>query len=129
MTTPRTRRTPPPALAPAAPQPRLRVQVKHGIAIGPGKADLLAAIGEHGSLAQAGRSLGMSYQRAWTLVQALNRDFDPPLVELQRGGAAGGGAVLTANGLAVLRLYRRMEAAATRAVLRHLPALQARMKP
>jgi molybdate transport system regulatory protein len=102
---------------------RFRVQVKHAVAIGPGKADVLQGIAETGSIAEAGRRMGMSYQRAWSLVQAMNRDFVAPLVDKQRGGSAGGGARLTPTGEQVLALYRAIEADAARAVARRLPQL------
>lgn len=57
------------------------------IAIGPGKADLLSAIAETGSIAAAGRRLDMSYRRAWLLVETMNRCFRAPLVEAAKGGA------------------------------------------
>ncbi len=104
---------------------RFRVQLKHAVAIGPGKADVLQGIAETGSIAEAGRRMGMSYQRVWSLVQAMNRDFVAPLVEKQRGGSAGGGARLTPTGEQVLALYRRIEADAERAVARRLPQLVA----
>jgi len=104
---------------------RFRVQLKHAVAIGPGKADVLAGIAQTGSIAQAGRRLGMSYQRTWLLVAAMNRDFVEPLVVTQRGGAGGGGARLTRTGERVLALYRAIEADAQRAVARRLPELAA----
>lgn len=104
---------------------RFRIQLKHAVAIGPGKADVLQLIAETGSLAEAARRLGMSYQTVWSLVAAMNRDFVEPLVLKQRGGAAGGGAVLTSAGEQVLRLYRRIELDAQRAVARRLPELAA----
>ena len=76
---------------------------------GPGKADVLAAIRETGSLAAAGRSLGMSYMRAWRLVQEMHSLYAKPLVEMQRGGKTKGGAQLTPAGELALALYRRME--------------------
>jgi molybdate transport system regulatory protein len=106
-------------------QARFRVQIKHAVAIGPGKADVLQGIAETGSLAEAGRRLGMSYQRVWSLVDAMNRDFVAPLVAKQRGGSAGGGAQLTPTGAQVLALYRAIEADAQRAVQRRLPRLAA----
>jgi molybdate transport system regulatory protein len=81
--------------------------------MGPGKADLLEAIGAEGSLASAARGLGMSYMRAWRLAQEMNAAFREPLVELRRG--ARGGARLTAEGQAVLALYREIDRAARRA--------------
>jgi molybdate transport system regulatory protein len=104
---------------------RFRVQIKHGVAIGPGKADVLQGIAETGSLAETGRRLGMSYQRVWTLVAAMNRDFVEPLVLKQRGGAAGGGALLTPTGEQVLTLYRAIEHDAQRAALKRLPQMLA----
>ena len=96
---------------------RFRVVLKPGVAIGPGKADLLEAIAETASLTAAAKRFGMSYKRSWNLVQELNRDFAEPLVETEKGGAGGGGgAKLTKLGLYVLKRYRRMEASAGKAI-------------
>ncbi|ODV12333.1 MAG: ModE family transcriptional regulator [Rubrivivax sp. SCN 70-15] len=108
---------------------RFRVQVKHAVAIGPGKADVLQSIAETGSIAEAGRRLGMSYQRVWSLVAAMNSDFIEPLVQTQRGGTAGGGAELTAVGTQALAIYRAIEREAERAVARRLPQLLALIRP
>ena len=108
---------------------RFRVQVKHAVAIGPGKADVLQAIAETGSIAEAGRRLGMSYQRVWSLVRAMNGDFVEPLVLTQRGGAAGGGAGLTPAGAKVLDVYRAIERDAAKAVARRLPQLLRLIRP
>jgi molybdate transport system regulatory protein len=108
---------------------RFRVQVKHAVAIGPGKADVLQAIAETGSIAESGRRLGMSYQRVWSLVRAMNGDFIEPLVLTQRGGSAGGGAVLTDTGARALAIYRAIERDAERAVARRLPQLLALIRP
>jgi molybdate transport system regulatory protein len=88
---------------------RLRVVLKRDIAIGPGKADLLESIAATGSISAAARRMGMSYKRAWLLVDTMNRCFRSPLVEAAKGGQAGGGARLTAAGAEVLRRYRAME--------------------
>lgn len=77
--------------------------------LGPGKADLLEKIGETGSIAAAGRAMGMSYKRAWMLVETMNAIFAEPLVTSSRGGSAGGGAELTEAGNQVLSLYRSLE--------------------
>lgn len=87
----------------------MRIVLRDGVAIGPGKADLLAAIVEHGSIAAAGRSMEMSYQRAWSLVDELNHSFKSPLVALSRGGSDRGGATLTEIGHNVLAHYRSIE--------------------
>ncbi|OYV35516.1 MAG: ModE family transcriptional regulator [Acidocella sp. 20-61-6] len=93
---------------------RLRLVQRTGIAMGPGRADLLAHIRESGSIAAAGRQMGMSYKRAWALVESMNNTFRAPLVAMAKGGAGGGGARLTEMGERVLTAYRRLEAAATR---------------
>ncbi len=89
----------------------VKIQIACGdaLAIGPGKADLLDAIVAHGSISAAGRALGMSYRRAWLLVDEMNRCFDPVLVETIRGGGTERGARVTPTGLAVLDAYREME--------------------
>lgn len=110
-------------VSPLEARTRFRIQVKHAIAIGPGKADVLEGIAETGSIAEAGRRLEMSYQRVWSLVDAMNRDFVEPLVAKQRGGTAGGGASLTPTGKRVLKLYRSVEAKAQAAVDKSLREL------
>ncbi len=106
---------------------RLRIRLVFGdkTMLGPGKADLLEAIHETGSIAAAGRSMKMSYKRAWTLVETMNAMFEAPLVESSRGGERGGKAALTATGAAVLDHYRRLEAAAEAAGSEAIDALQA----
>lgn len=88
---------------------KIKLQVMCGdeIAMGPGKADLLEAIVQHGSISAAGRALGFSYRRAWLLVDAMNRCWREPLV-LARGGAAG--AEVTPFGQQVLAQYRALQA-------------------
>lgn len=94
---------------------RLRLYLGAEIALGPGKADLLASVQETGSIAQAAQDLGMSYMRAWTLVRTMNGCFTTPLVEAVRGGSSGGRARLTPVGIEVLSLYHEMTAAGLRA--------------
>jgi molybdate transport system regulatory protein len=87
------------------------------IALGPGKVELLRHIFETGSISEASRRMGMSYNRAWLLVRTMNRCFKEPLVSASRGGDRHGGAQLTGFGKQVLTLYQRLESkflAATR---------------
>ena len=86
------------------------------IAIGPGKAELLAAIAATGSIAESARRLGMSYRRAWLLVDTMNRCFREPVVASATGGTGGGGARVTDFGERVLASYRAMQRAADRAL-------------
>jgi molybdate transport system regulatory protein len=102
----------------------LRIVLRKGSAFGPGKAELLEHIRDTGSIAAAGRRMKMSYTRAWNLVDAMNRDFAAPLVRSAKGGAARGGAVLTALGEEVLQRYRRIQARSAGAVAIELRALR-----
>ena len=105
------------------PLARVRVHLGPELMLGPGKAELLEGIAATGSIAEAGRRMGMSYQRAWSLVQTLNAGFAEPLVERQRGGSGGGGAQLTTTGEQVLRIYRAIERDCQRAVDKRAAAL------
>jgi molybdate transport system regulatory protein len=108
---------------------RLRVLSAHGRAMGPGKASLLEAIQAEGSISGAARSLGMSYRRAWELVDAMNQDFKEPLVSTSRGGAGRGGATVTPLGETVLAQFRELEAAALAAAQAHLKAMARHLAP
>ncbi len=88
---------------------KLQVACGDALAIGPGKAELLEAIIVAESISGAARALGMSYRRAWLLVDEMNRCFDPPVVETLRGGGLKRGARITETGTAVLQAYREME--------------------
>lgn len=110
------------ASAPTRPRLSFRLVLGRSIAIGPGKAELLAAIVETGSISAAGRSMGMSYKKAWYLIDTMNRCFREPLVNASKGGSARGGAQLTAMGATVLDLYRSIEHRATEAAGRDLDA-------
>ncbi|NBV20812.1 MAG: LysR family transcriptional regulator [Proteobacteria bacterium] len=96
-------------------KPRLRVIVGENIALGPGKVELLAAIAETGSIAEAAKRMEMSYMRAWTLVKQMEACFTEPILDRQRGGATRGGAQLTPTGRRVLELYYQMEAESLKA--------------
>ncbi|WP_018863701.1 winged helix-turn-helix domain-containing protein [Thioalkalivibrio sp. ARh3] len=96
--------------------PRLRVLLGEVTAMGPGKAMLLEAIRDKGSISAAARSIGMSYRRAWDLVETMNQSFRQPMVETAKGGPGGGGANVTEFGERVLARYREMEARATAAI-------------
>jgi molybdate transport system regulatory protein len=103
---------------------RIRIAFASGALLGPGKAQLLEGIRDTGSIAAAARGMGMSYKRAWLLVDSMNQSFVEPVVRAETGGTRGGGAQLTEFGLEVLRRYRRMEADARAALWRDLEALE-----
>ncbi|MDN5871503.1 MAG: winged helix-turn-helix domain-containing protein [Nitrococcus sp.] len=102
----------------------LRIALEPDIRLGPGKADLLQGILETGSIAAAGRRMGMSYKRAWYLINTLNGYFCEPVVISWKGGRTGGGAELTDTGRAVLTHFRRMEAVAAHALADELAQLE-----
>ena len=85
-------------------------------AMGPGKARLVGIIAESGSISAAARKMGMSYRRAWQLVEALNKSFDEPVVLTAVGGKRGGGAVVTDFGKRLVAHYHGMEAKASAAI-------------
>jgi molybdate transport system regulatory protein len=99
---------------PSSPRLKLSLRLMHydEIAFGPGKAELLESIVRTGSISAAGKSMAMSYRRAWQLVDVMNRCFKSPLVETAKGGSHGGGAWLTPLGEEVLRQYRAMDGSA-----------------
>jgi len=102
----------------------LRVMLSDTAYIGPGRADLLEFIGQTGSISAAGKAMGMSYKRAWGLVQALNQGFGRPLVDSSRGGATQGGAQLTEAGRLVLAHYRAMQDKTRLAIAEDVVALR-----
>lgn len=109
-------------------RPRIRLLIGDTVALGPGKARLLEAIVHEGSIAAAARAMGMSYGRAWQLVQAMNTDFIGPLVERAAGGRGGGGAVLTSLGRDAIARYREIEERADLAVADDLEQFAALLK-
>lgn len=105
----------------------LRIEFDQDRAIGPGKARLLELVQEHRSIAAAGRAMGMSYRRAWLLVDEMNHCFDEPVVRAQHGGRDGGGAALTAFGQTLVDHYRAIEKEAEHATRKRLAALRRKL--
>ena len=102
---------------------RLRLYRDDDIALGPGKVALLEAIAETGSISAAARQIGMSYRRAWLLVDETNRSLTSPAVATAAGGARGGGTSLTPLGEELVRRYRAIEQAAQEAARADIDAL------
>jgi molybdate transport system regulatory protein len=101
---------------------KLRVMFGPEIAMGPGKAELLEAIGDTGSISASAKRLAMSYRRAWLLVDTMNRCFREPVVASATGGTGGGGALVTPFGRRVLGRFRAMQRHIDRALERDLAA-------
>lgn len=93
--------------------------------LGPGKVELMELISKHGSISAAAKEMGMSYRRAWLLVEEVNKIFREPLVEAQLGGVGGGGARLTKLGIEIADHYRAIERVAAEASAPILRALEA----
>lgn len=110
------------------PEIRLRILLDPDGHIGPGKVALLELIEGLGSISAAGRALGMSYRRAWELVEEMNRIFGRAVAETQAGGRQGGGARLTDLGRAVVTRFRAAERAAETAIAADVAALQGEVK-
>lgn len=111
--------------------PTLSIRIRFGgeDMMGPGKAELLDRIAASGSIAAAAREMGMSYKRAWMLIETLNAMFDLPVVESARGGPGKGGAHLTDRGRAVLAEYRKVEEVARNHAEARLETLRSWLRP
>ncbi|WP_037084357.1 winged helix-turn-helix domain-containing protein [Neorhizobium vignae] len=107
----------------------IRIDLDNGVRLGPGKAQLLELIAEHGSIRAAGASIGMSYRRAWLLGDEINRMFKEPSIFTRHGGKSGGGAGLTEFGQELLSRYRRMEKASRDAMRADLDWLESNADP
>lgn len=102
----------------------LRIDLGNGARLGPGKAQLLSLIEEHGSIRAAGTAMGMSYRRAWLLADEINRMFEEPSIYTRHGGKSGGGAGLTPFGKTLLSACRRMDAESRKALSADLAWLE-----
>lgn len=92
-----------------APLIRFRIDFTEDANLGPGKIALLEGIQRHGSVSEAGRQMGMSYRRAWLLLDGLNKSFDTPATVNSKGGRGGGGAEVTDFGILLIERYREVE--------------------
>jgi len=99
-----------------------------GSALGPGMAQLLQKISELGSIRRAAASMGMSYRKAWLLIQEVQKTFDGSIVTAEAGGVAGGGTQLTELGSTLLKIYRRVESRAADATKTDLESLSAMIR-
>jgi molybdate transport system regulatory protein len=107
---------------------RISIVFESGARIGPGKAKLLESIRDTGSISAAARDMGMSYKRAWVLLDSINQAFTEPVVTAAPGGSGGGGAVLTPFGSEILEHYRRIDEQAAASATDDLAALKRRAR-
>jgi molybdate transport system regulatory protein len=103
---------------------RLRITKNNDIAIGPGKVALLETIVTTGSITAAAKALGMSYRRAWLLIDSMNQMFKSPVVDAATGGKHGGGTSVTPTGMKVIECYRRIERDALKASARDINTIK-----
>lgn len=103
---------------------KIRIEFDDENWLGPGKVELLERIEAHGSISAAGRSMGMSYKRAWDLVAEMNRIFGAQVATAKSGGRAGGGAELTELGHDLIAHYRGLERSSATAAAKHVAALE-----
>ena len=106
----------------------LRVLAKGAAAMGPGKAELIERIGRTGSISAAAREMGMSYRRAWQLVESLNETFREPVIITATGGNRGGGARVTPLGERLTALFRAMEERAAAAIATDLRRFEGHLR-
>jgi molybdate transport system regulatory protein len=107
---------------------RPRLQLGETAAIGPGKIELLRSIGERLSISAAAKAMGLTYKRAWLLVDSLNQGLGQPVVEAVKGGKGGGGARLTEYGSQLVRCYDALEVRIKKAAAKELAAIQNLMR-
>ena len=91
--------------------------------LGQGRAELLAGIDRWHSISAAAREMGMSYRRAWLLVQAINEAAGEPFVEAAVGGKQGGGATLTERGRMAVTMFNELHRELRSAAAVALPKL------
>ena len=96
--------------------PMIRLLLGNTFSLGPGKIELINAIGAAGSISGAAKMVGMSYRRAWNLVDSINQDFSTPVIITSSGGKGGGGAVVSDIGLEIIKRYQWIEAKALASV-------------
>ena len=96
--------------------------------MGPGKAELIERIAKTGSISAAARDMGMSYRRAWQLVESLNATYRQPVVVTAIGGQRGGGATVTPFGRQIAALFRSMEEKASAAIAADVKRFSRRLR-
>ncbi|WP_062061459.1 winged helix-turn-helix domain-containing protein [Aquimarina longa] len=87
---------------------RIWIESKYGVFLGEGRIKLLKAIAKTGSLSKAASTLGMSYKKAWNLLDSMNKSTQKPLVITTTGGKGGGGANLTKHGQHIIETFDKI---------------------
>lgn len=129
MTTSRRRSAAGPPTADRRPSLFLRIEFGGDDRIGPGKIDLLEAVERERSISAAARAMGMSYRRAWLLIDTMNRMFREPVVLARPGRATGRSAEVTPLGARLVAAYRAAEARTARTCKPLVDEIVASLKP
>lgn len=87
---------------------RIWIEANGKVLLGEGRIKLLNAIDELGSLSKAAKSMNMSYNKAWNLVDSINKSSKKPVVSKTIGGKGGGGALITAHGKELIEIYNNI---------------------
>ena len=88
---------------------RFWIATEEGTFLGDGKVRLLEAIVEYGSISAAARELGISYRKAWKMIDVMNSQSKYPLVERQSGGKSGGGTQVTPHGIKAIDSFKSLK--------------------
>lgn len=86
----------------------LRIESEDDRFLGPGRLELLENIIETGSISQAAKQMGMSYKKAWDLVNSMNQHTIKPIVSTQTGGEKGGGTIVTDEGKVLIAAFKKL---------------------
>lgn len=87
---------------------RIWIEGKEGVFLGEGRIQILKAIASEGSVSKAAKSLGMSYKKAWNLVDSINKNASTPVIKTNTGGSGGGGTEITEYGLKMILAFENI---------------------
>ncbi len=87
---------------------KLWIEYEGARCFGPGRMQLLQAIGKAGSINKAAKEMGMSYKKAQNMIHELNNQFAEIIVTTEKGGEGGGGSVLTPAAHELMKFHEEM---------------------
>jgi molybdate transport system regulatory protein len=82
---------------------------KNNLVFGGGKTEILEYIKETGSIAEASQKIGLSYKKAWSHIQVLEKYIEDSLVITQKGGGEQGGTTLTPKAIEIIENYKLLQ--------------------
>ena len=84
---------------------KIWIENHDGVLISEGRVQLLKTIEQTGSLNKAAKTMNISYQKAWKLLDVTNKSSNNRLIETKIGGSKGGGTTLTLYGKNLIEAY------------------------